>query len=260
MNKKSIIELKNLTKVFVTSSGDKVEALEDFSLDIIKGECIAVLGPSGCGKSTLMMIAAGLLPATCGKVLIEEEEVSGPYTNLGIVFQNHVLLEWRNSLDNVLFQIEMRKLNKKEYLEKAQELFCMVSLTGFEDKYPHELSGGMRQRVAICRALLHDPPFLFLDEPFGALDALTRDQLCIDLEKILLKTNKTVLFITHSIQEAVLLADRIVVMTPRPGKIYKVFNNDFPRPRYDLLTGTAEYAEQIEKIKSTFIEQGILKK
>ncbi len=254
------IALRNISKTFVTTKGERIEALVDASIEIKKGECVAVLGPSGCGKSTLMMIASGLIPATSGQVFIAQEEVKGPYTNLGIVFQNHVLLEWRNSLQNVLFQIEMRKLDRKMFEEKARKLFKMVSLDGFENKYPHELSGGMRQRVAICRALIHDAPFLFMDEPFGALDALTRDQLCIDLEKILLKTNKTVLFITHSIQEAVQLSDRIIVMTPRPGKLYREFVNSFPRPRYELMTGTAEYATRIEEVKATFVEQGVLKK
>jgi len=254
-----VLVVSHVSKTFVTGT-DTVVALDDFSLEIMEGEFVAVLGPSGCGKSTLMMIVAGLVDPSAGKVAIGETTVDSPYTNVGIVFQNHVLLEWRNALQNVLFQAEMRHLPKAKYERIARELFRMVSLEGFETKFPNELSGGMRQRVSICRALVHDPPLLLMDEPFGALDALTRDQLCIDLEKLWLERRKTVLFITHSIQEAVQLSDRIIVMTPRPGRIYKVFAVPLERPRFERAGNTPKYFELVDQIKATFVEQGVLKK
>jgi NitT/TauT family transport system ATP-binding protein len=254
-----ILSAKDISKTFATGT-DRVEALRDVCLQIMKGEFVSVLGPSGCGKSTLMMIISGLIAASTGKVEIEGTVVEKPYTNLGVVFQNHVLLEWRNALENVLFQAEMRHLPRATYEPIARELFRMVALEGFETKYPHELSGGMRQRVSLCRALVHDPPLLLMDEPFGSLDALTRDQLCIDLEKLWIEKRKTVLFITHSIQEAVQLSDRILVMTPRPGRIYRTFTVGLERPRYERATSSPEYPRLIEEIKATFVEQGVLKK
>jgi NitT/TauT family transport system ATP-binding protein len=236
-----------------------VEALLDVSTNVGKGEFVALLGPSGCGKSTLMMIIAGLLNASAGQVRVAGTVVTKPYTDVGIVFQNHVLLEWRTVLQNIMFQIEMRRLPTEQYTPRARDLIESVSLTGFEDKYPHELSGGMRQRVAICRALVHDPPILLMDEPFGALDALTREQLCIDLEKLWLGTSKTVLFITHSIREAVQLADRVIVMTPRPGVIHKTLDIRLPRPRYAGAVATEEFARLTGEIKDIFMAQGVLR-
>ena len=255
----SVVRVKGVSKTFVSGT-DRVEALRDVSLDIREGEFVSVLGPSGCGKSTLMMVISGLIPASAGEVRIGNTVVSKPYTEVGIVFQNHVLLEWRSALQNVLFQAEMRHLPKARYEPIARELFRMVSLEGFETKYPSELSGGMRQRVSICRALLHDPPLLLMDEPFGALDALTRDQLCIDVEKLWLEKRKTVLFITHSIQEAAQLSDRVIVMTPRPGRIYKEFAVALERPRYESVSGSTAFLRLTEEIKATFVEQGVLKK
>jgi NitT/TauT family transport system ATP-binding protein len=254
-----VLSVSNVSKTFVTGT-DSIVALDDVSLEIMEGEFVAVLGPSGCGKSTLMMIVAGLIDPSSGKVTIGDTTVDSPYTNVGIVFQNHVLLEWRNAIQNVLFQADMRHLPKAKYEPIARELFRMVSLEGFETKFPRELSGGMRQRVSICRALVHDPPLLLMDEPFGALDALTRDQLCIDVEKLWLEKRKTVLFITHSIQEAVQLSDRIIVMTPRPGRIYKVFPVSLERPRFERAENTSEYLELVDRIKAAFVEQGVLKK
>jgi len=253
------LAVNHVSKSF-TKGADTVVALDDVSLEIADGEFVAVLGPSGCGKSTLMTIVAGLIEASAGTVTIGETVVDRPYTNVGIVFQNHVLLEWRNAMQNVLFQADMRHLPRAKYGRIAAELFRMVSLEGFENKLPSELSGGMRQRVSICRALVHDPPLLLMDEPFGALDALTRDQLCIDLEKLWLEKRTTVLFITHSIQEAVQLSDRVIVMTPRPGRIYKVFPVPLERPRYERAENSAEYLDLVDRIKAAFVEQGVLKK
>ena len=184
-----------------------------------RGEFVSILGPSGCGKSTLLMIAAGLLSASDGSVIVDGRPVTKPRTDLGIVFQSPVLLEWRTALGNIMLQAEARKLDRREAEERARELLASVGLAGFADKYPHELSGGMRQRVSICRALIHNPPQLLMDEPFGALDALTRDQLVIDVQRIWNERRITALFITHSVAEAVFLSDRVIVMTPRPGRI-----------------------------------------
>ena len=252
------IEVDQVSKVYRARTGS-VTALEEVSFGVNEGEFIAILGPSGCGKSTLMMIIAGLLEASSGRVRLGETTITRPYTNLGIVFQNHVLLEWRTALENVLFQAEMRHLPRAEYEPQARELMARVSLDGFEDKYPHELSGGMRQRVAICRALLHNPPLLLMDEPFGALDALTREQLRIDLEKLWLNSRKTVLFITHSVHEAVQLADRVIVMTPRPGRIYQVLPVEMARPRYEGAAASDTFARLTKEINNIFLKQGVLR-
>ncbi|MCC6179652.1 MAG: ABC transporter ATP-binding protein [Chloroflexi bacterium] len=251
------IEIDHISKVYSTQTGP-VHAVDDVSLTIRAGEFISLLGPSGCGKSTLMMMVAGLLDATAGEVRIAGKVVTRPYTDLGIVFQNHVLLEWRSALQNVLFQSEMRHLPRKHYEPRARDLLARVGLAGFEEKYPYELSGGMRQRTAICRALLHDPPILLMDEPFGALDALTREQLRIDLEKIYLETGKTILFVTHSITEAIQLADRVVVMTPRPGRIQRVLDVSLPRPRYEGSVDSAAFAALNGEIRDLFMAQGVL--
>jgi len=258
MSNQSLISIRDISKTYVTRSG-RVNALQNVSLDVGRGEFVALLGPSGCGKSTLMMIIAGLLNATAGEVHIGDTLVTKPYTDVGIVFQNHVLLEWRTVMQNIMFQIEMRRLPAEQYKARAHELIESVSLTGFEDKYPHELSGGMRQRVAICRALVHDPPILLMDEPFGALDALTREQLCIDLEKIWLRSGKTVLFITHSIREAVQLADRVCVMTPRPGVIQKTIDIKLERPRYAGAMATERFGQLTDEIRAIFMAQGVLR-
>ena len=259
MENKKFLSIENISKTFETDKGN-VHALDDVFLSMEEREFLAVVGPSGCGKSTLMMIVAGLLQATRGEVKIKGEKVDGPFTDLGIVFQNHVLLDWLTTMGNILFQTDMRRLPRSRYEARARELINMVSLEGFEEVHPYELSGGMKQRCAICRALLHDPPLLLMDEPFGALDALTRDQLCIDMEKIWLQTKKTILFITHSVPEAVQLADRIIVMTPRPGRIYKEIVVDLPRPRYEKAIESDRFFHLIEQIKQSFLEQGVLRR
>jgi NitT/TauT family transport system ATP-binding protein len=259
MESKNTLSIQNVTKKFYTDQGT-VHALDNFSLDIKEGEFLVIVGPSGCGKSTLISIVAGLLGMDEGQVVINGQKVNGPFTDVGIVFQNHVLLDWLSVLNNVLFQITMRRLPRKEYEPRAMELLKMVALDGFEKSFPYELSGGMKQRCSLCRAILHDPPLLLMDEPFGALDALTREQLCIDLEKIWLGTRKTVVFITHDVQEAVQLADRIIVMTPRPGRIYKELIVDTPRPRYERALADDKFYHLVEEIKQSFIKQGVIKR
>src|SRR5882757_896028 len=218
-----LISIKGVSKRFSGRQG-VVQALDAVDLTVNDGEFISVIGPSGCGKSTLMMLLAGLEPATTGAIHIGGKKIDGPASDLGIVFQQDVLLEWRTALENVVLQAEIRKQNKAAATERARQLLAMVGLESFASSYPHELSGGMRQRVSICRALLHDPPLLVMDEPFGALDALTRDQLNVDLLRFWSDRRVTVVFVTHSISEAVFLSDRVVVMSPRPGRIETVIS------------------------------------
>jgi NitT/TauT family transport system ATP-binding protein len=252
------IAIERLAKRYQGLDGE-VEALADVTLDVAPGEFVAVVGPSGCGKSTLMLIAAGLEPASGGAVRIGGVEVTRPWTDLGIVFQDHALLEWRSVLGNIMLQVEMRRLPPQRYRDRAEALIRQVGLEGFAEKYPFELSGGMRQRAAICRALVHDPPLLFFDEPFGALDALTREQMRIDLEKLWLERRPTVLFITHGIAEAVLLADRVVVMTPRPGRVDRVLPIDLPRPRDKEVQRGERFARLCDEITECFMAQGVIR-
>ncbi len=225
------VRVDSVSKVFDTFSGDRIVAIEEVSFDIRSGEFIPILGPSGCGKSTLLRIVAGLLKPTGGSVSVGGSPVLGPIKGIGFVFQKPVLFDWYRVLANVLAPVELAGLRKKDYVDKARELIRLVKLDGFEDKYPKELSGGMQQRVAIARALILDPAILIMDEPFGALDALTRDQLNLELLKIWREKRKTILFVTHNIPEAVLLGDRVVVFSERPGRIKAILPVDLPRPR-----------------------------
>ena len=234
-------------------------ALEDVTLSVAEGEFVSILGPSGCGKSTLLLIVAGLLPASAGEVRVADRPVTRAQTDVGIVFQNPVLLDWRTVIRNVLLQVESRRLDVAACRPKALALLRSVGLEGFEEKYPFELSGGMRQRTAICRALIHDPPLLLMDEPFGALDALTREQMRLDIERLWLETRKTVLFITHSIPEAILLSDRVVVMSPRPGRIEQVFDIRLPRPRRLAVQESAEFGAHVKAITALFLARGVLR-
>jgi len=243
-----LIEYRNVRKVY-KSGGGEVIALEEFSLDVGDGEFLAVVGRSGCGKTTLLKLTSGLLSATSGAVRVEGKPVTAPLTNIGIVFQAPVLLPWRKTLDNVLLQIEARKLDVNGYRRKALELLALTGLKGFEDRYPSELSGGMQQRVSISRALVHDPPLLLMDEPFGALDAITRDEMNLELQRIWGEAKKTVVFITHSIPEAVFLGDRVIVMTPRPGKIAEIVKIDLPRPRTTTMRDDPKFIGYVRKIR-----------
>ena len=246
----NLIDYENLHKVY-NSGKDKVVALEEVSFSVAEAEFVTVVGRSGCGKSTLLKITAGLLSSTAGSVRVAGAPVLGPLTNIGIVFQSPVLLAWRRALDNVLLQIESRKLNVEHYREKALQLLELSGLKGFEHKYPNELSGGMQQRVSISRALIHDPPLLLMDEPFGALDAITRDEMNIELLRIWHEAKKTVLFITHSIPEAVFLGDRVVVMTPRPGKVAEIVNIDLPRPRTTTIRDETQFTSYVKQIRKS---------
>jgi len=252
------VDLAGVTKVYRRAGREETHALERVDLAIREGEFLAIVGPSGCGKSTLLRLVAGLHLASSGEVRVDGRIVDRPQTDLGIVFQSPVLLDWRTALSNVLVQVELRGLDPRAYKERALRLLAQVGLADFTDRYPHELSGGMRQRVAIARALIHDAPLLLMDEPFGALDALTREQIRLDLEALWLATRKTVLFITHSIDEAVLLADRVVVMSPRPGRIERILDIHLPRPRGLDARRSPEFTQAAETITEIFLARGVL--
>jgi NitT/TauT family transport system ATP-binding protein len=252
------LSLQGLSMIYASRDGP-VRALDQVSVRARRGEFLSVLGPSGCGKSTLLMIAAGLLRPSGGTVSIDGGLVTSPRTDIGIVFQSPVLLEWRTALGNVMLQAEAKRLERTAAERRARELLGAVGLGGFEDKYPHELSGGMRQRVSLCRALIHNPNQLLMDEPFGALDALTRDQLVLDLQQIWNERRMTVLFITHSVPEAVFLSDRIMVMTPRPGRVDRMIGIDLPRPRTLAMRETPEFASYSREILELFLARGVLR-
>ena len=251
------VEIAAVSQVFRRAQME-TRALERVDLSVKPGEFVAVVGPSGCGKSTLLKIIAGLLVPSTGKVEIVGRPVSGPYTDLGIVFQSPVLLDWRTILDNVLVQIDLRGGNPAAYRDQARALLAKVGLAEFETRMPRELSGGIRQRTAIVRALIHEPPLLLMDEPFGALDALTREQMRIDLEKLWLERGQTTFFITHGISEAVALADRVIVMTPRPGRIERIIEIDLPRPRHKAVISSRRFADYCDEITECFMRHGVI--
>jgi len=244
-----VISLNRVTRIFNSRDGDQVTALQDVSLEIGRNEFITLVGPSGCGKSTLLRIVAGLILPTAGRASIGGEEITEPRAETGIVFQAPTLLPWASVLDNVLFPLRMMHRIDSTSTDKAMALLKLVGLTGFEGKSPRELSGGMQQRVAICRALVHDPDILLMDEPFGALDALTREEMTMELLRIWSERPKTVLFVTHSITEAVVLADRVVVMSPRPGRIQEIIDIGLPRPRSFETEATPEFHEASQHIR-----------
>jgi NitT/TauT family transport system ATP-binding protein len=251
------IRVEGLAKNYATRDGD-VLALQDTSFRIGRGEFVSLLGPSGCGKSTLMLMAAGLEAPSAGTIWIGDQAVTRPVTDVGIVFQEHALYEWRTILGNIMLQAEIRGLPLAPLEQRARELLARTGLEAFAAKYPFELSGGMRQRAAICRALVHDPNLLLFDEPFGALDALTRVQMRIDLEKLWLQKRQTVLFITHSISEAVALSDRVIVMTPRPGQVDTIVTIDLPRPRDKAVVASPRFTEYCDAITERFMARGII--
>jgi NitT/TauT family transport system ATP-binding protein len=252
------IGLRSVSKRYMTASGDAVDALGEIDLEVAAGEFVSIVGPSGCGKSTLMMLVSGLIPATTGTITVGGVPVKGAGGKAGIVFQRDVLLDWRTVFSNVMLPVEIKRLDKETHLKKARDLLRSVGLAEFEEKYPAELSGGMRQRVAICRALVQDPGLLLMDEPFGALDALTREQMNLDLQRIWLRDRNTVIFITHSIEEAVLLSDRVMVMTSRPGRIADILEVDLPRPRGAHTRSEKQFVDGVERIRRHFMALGVL--
>jgi NitT/TauT family transport system ATP-binding protein len=252
---RSLIRVGGLQKTYTARSGNIV-ALEDITFHIEEGEFITVVGPSGCGKSTLLKILAGLLQPTSGDVRLRDRPVDRPRQDIGVVFQSPVLLPWRTVLANVLLPVQVQHLDRTVSYQRAQDLLRLIGLQEFADKYPYELSGGMQQRVSIARALVHDPAILLMDEPFGALDAMTREYMNLELQNIWQRSGKTVLFITHSIPEAVFLADRVFVMTPRPGRLAEVIAVDLPRPRELDVMNTRPFGEYVGRIRRHFQAKG----
>ena len=255
---KTAIEARGLSMRYLTYGGEVVHALEDISFDVGEGEFMSVVGPSGCGKSTLLRILAGLLEPSDGEARLRGTPITGPRRDVGVVFQEANLLPWRTVFENTMLPAEIQGLDRARCAERARALLRLVGLAGFEDKYPMELSGGMQQRTAITRALLHDPALLLMDEPFGALDAMTREQMNLELLRIWSEQRKTVFFITHSIPEAVFLGDRVVVMTPRPGRIAEVLDVDLPRPRSLDAMGATRFGEMVTHIRHLFNLKGAL--
>jgi NitT/TauT family transport system ATP-binding protein len=226
----STIEIRAVSHVF-RARRSRLHALDEIDLEIADNEFITLVGRSGCGKSTLLRVIAGLLRPTAGEVRIDGAPVTAPRRDVGFMFQKSALLPWRSVIENVMLPVEILGLDGRSHRRRAEMLLALVGLEGFEGRRPHELSGGMQQRVSLCRALVHDPSVLLMDEPFAALDALTREDLSAELQRIWSEDRKTIVFVTHSIQEAVLLADRIVVMSPRPGRVARILSVDAPRPR-----------------------------
>ena len=253
----AFVDIRGVGKTYRSRRGD-VAALSGIDLGIREGEFVSVLGPSGCGKSTLLRCLAGLDYVTAGEITVGGRPHDGPPDGLGVVFQRDVLLDWRTVLDNVLLPIEVRHLDPGEWKDKARKLLALLGLTGFEDRHPWELSGGMRQRVSICRALLMNPSLLLMDEPFGALDAMTRDELNLELQRVWMGDAKTVFFVTHSIPEAVFLGDRVVVMSPSPGRIVEIVDVNLPRPRDLDIRETPEFGVMVRHIRSLFQSMGVM--
>ena len=253
-----LIEVKGLNKIYRTREGNTIDALKDINFRVATGEFVTIVGPSGCGKSTLLKILAGTLRRTSGSVTLGGELVEGPSRNVGVVFQSPVLLPWRTVLQNVILPIEIQKQDRATFNARGMEYLKLVGLQGFEGKYPNELSGGMQQRVGICRALVHEPALLLMDEPFGALDALTREHMNLELLRIWSEHRKTVMLVTHSIPEAVFLADTIIVMSPRPGRIAEVIPVALPRPRTLEMINSEGFGRYVSAIRQHFNAQGAL--
>ena len=252
------VSISRLEKRYRTHGQTEIHALQDINLSIERGSLVTIVGTSGCGKSTLLRILAGILPRSSGDVSMGDRSVAGPSRDLGLVFQSPVLLPWRTILANVIVPAQIQGLDKNKAERRARDLLAMVGLTGFENRYPSELSGGMAQRVGICRALVHEPSLLLMDEPFGALDAMTRETMNLELLRIWREQKITILLVTHSIPEAVFLADRVVVMTPRPGRVAEVLDIDLPRPRTLAMFNTPEFGKCVSAIRRHFHTTGTL--
>lgn len=249
------IRVERLCKVYRSTDGTEVKALSEVSFTIGRGEFVSIVGQSGCGKSSLLKILAGLLAKTSGTIFIEGQEPDGPRRDIGIMFQKPLLLEWRRVLDNVLLPVEIYRLDRKTYEEKARKLLGTAGLADFLRKYPFELSGGMQQRVALCRALVAEPSLLLMDEPFGALDTLTRQKMGFELLRLWEEWKSTVLFVTHDVDEAVMLSDKVLVMSSRPGRILGSFTVDLPRPRQIFAKDTSEFIHISSRIRRCLWEE-----
>jgi NitT/TauT family transport system ATP-binding protein len=252
----TLVRICSLEKTYQSKDGSSIHALANINLEIRAAELVSVVGPSGCGKTTLLKILAGILDRTSGEVEMAGSRLRGPSREVGVVFQSPVLLPWRTVLQNVMVPVEVQRRDRTAFGARARELVAMVGLSGFENKYPGELSGGMQQRVGLCRALVHNPSFLLMDEPFGALDAMTRESMNEELQRIWSESRKTILLVTHSILEAIYLADRVVVMTPRPGRIVEVIPIDLARPRTLAMQNTPEFGRYVAAIRRYFSATG----
>jgi NitT/TauT family transport system ATP-binding protein len=244
-------------KTYAVRGGGTIVALQNVNFSVMESEFVAIVGASGCGKSTLLKILAGTMHRTTGSVLLRGRPVEGPSKNVGFVFQSSVLLPWRTVLSNILLPIELQQGKGPDDERRARQYLELVGLRGFDNKYPNELSGGMQQRVSIGRALIHDPALLLMDEPFGSLDAMTREFMNLELLRIWQVSRKTVVIVTHSIPEAVFLADRVFVMTRRPGRIHDILKIDLPRPRTLEMMNSAEFSHYIRMIRRYFEAQGV---
>ncbi|SFL98564.1 NitT/TauT family transport system ATP-binding protein [Bradyrhizobium sp. NFR13] len=256
-SKASGINLSGVSKTYGTGDG-QVQSLRPLDFHINDGEFFVVVGPSGCGKSTLLKLISGLLAPTSGEIHVDGKKVTEPHGDVGIVFQNALLLPWRNILNNVLMPIDMKNLSREKYIPRAKELLKMVGLEGFEKKLPWQLSGGMQQRASICRALVHDPKIMMMDEPFGALDAMTREKMNVELSRIQRTTGKTILLITHSIPEAVFLADKVLVMTERPGGIAAIYDVPLGRERTLDAMSNPIFTDLVARIRKHFMTNSAL--
>ena len=254
----ALAQIARVRKQFTSHDGSRVLALEDVSFDVGEGEFLTIVGPSGCGKSTLLHIMAGVLERSAGSILLRGEPIAGPRRDVGVVFQEPLLLPWRTVLENVLLPIEVHGRDRAAFRARAEELLALTKLEGFAGKYPHELSGGMQQRVSIARALIHDPAILLMDEPFGALDAMTREQMNLDLMRIREDSGKTIVLITHSIPEAVLLGDRVAVMSARPGRIVDLIEVALPRPRDFDAVATPQFGGYTRRIREHLFAKAAL--
>ena len=253
----NFIEITELKKVF-GSAIDEVHAFGPVTININTGEFVSILGPSGCGKSTLMLMVAGLLDSTSGKVEFESKLVKGPKTDIGIMFQDNTLVPWRTVKENIELQLELRGLNLKDYQEQIDNLLKSVSLEDFAARFPNELSGGMQQRAAFCQAMIHDPKIILLDEPLGKLDAMTREKIRADFQKLWMIKKPTVIFVTHSIEEAVQLSSRVILITPRPGKIDREIKIDLPYPRDLKVKRSPKFIEYVNSIQEVFHKYGVI--
>lgn len=252
------IEVKELVKTYATHEGMQVNALGPISVDIHTGDFMTIVGPSGCGKSTLLKLLAGLLKKTSGSIQVAGTEVNSPHPDIGMVFQSPVLLPWKTAIENVLLPAKVLKLDMEFCRRRAQQLLEMVGLKEFGNKYPSELSGGMQQRVAIARALIHDPSILMMDEPFGALDAMTREVMNVELLRIWREAQKTIIFVTHSIPEAVFLATRVMVLSNRPGRIADLVEVSLRQDRSLDIMSTDAFGVFSKRIRSQFNTQGLI--
>jgi NitT/TauT family transport system ATP-binding protein len=254
----SWISVENLNKVYFPKKSEPTHALSDINFSIKQGEFISVVGPSGCGKTTLLNILAGLIPKTSGSAKIAGHEVLKPLKEVGMFFQAPTLLPWRTIRENIMIPVEVQKLDKKSHQEQATKLINLVGLEGFENKYPNELSGGMQQRAGICRALVHSPAVLLMDEPFGALDAMTREYMNLELIRIWQESKQTIVFVTHSISEAVFLSDRVIVLSPRPGRIAEIVDIDIPRTRDLSIMASDEAGVYVKRIRKYFNASSVI--